>query len=75
MPGRADRPRRVRVPPDAEDTLLTLTFRDAEDGGTELRLEHERITREPPSTSQSVNAGWSQTLAKLQALYDKESDA
>ena len=58
--------------PDAEETLLTITFRDAEGGGTELRLEHERITLAPPLDDQSVDAGWSQTLAKLAALYDKE---
>jgi uncharacterized protein YndB with AHSA1/START domain len=57
---------------DGEDTLLTLTFRDDESGGTALRLEHERITYGSPLDDRSVNAGWSQTLAKLQALYDKE---
>jgi uncharacterized protein YndB with AHSA1/START domain len=55
---------------DSLDTLLTLTFRDAEGGGTQLRLEHERITLEPPLDGQSVDSGWSQTLAKLQALFD-----
>ncbi|MDA0161450.1 SRPBCC domain-containing protein [Solirubrobacter ginsenosidimutans] len=55
---------------DGLDTLLTLTFRDAEGGGTQLRLEHERITLEPPLDGQSVDTGWSQTLAKLQALFD-----
>jgi uncharacterized protein YndB with AHSA1/START domain len=57
---------------DAEDTLLTLTFRDAEGGGTALRLQHERITLAPPLDTSSVETGWGQTLAKLQALYDKE---
>ena len=33
---------------DGEDTLLTLTFRDAEGGGTELHLQHERIMLRPP---------------------------
>jgi uncharacterized protein YndB with AHSA1/START domain len=60
--------------PDAEETLLTVTFRDAEDGRTALRLEHQRITLAPPLDDQSVDAGWSQTLAKLQAIYDKEDD-
>jgi uncharacterized protein YndB with AHSA1/START domain len=58
---------------DAEDTLLTLTFADAQpgvdDGGTALRLQHERITLHPPLDGRSVDTGWSQTLAKLQALY------
>jgi uncharacterized protein YndB with AHSA1/START domain len=58
--------------PEAEETLLTLTFRDAGGGGTRLRLEHERITLAPPLDERSVDAGWGQTLAKLQALYDKE---
>jgi uncharacterized protein YndB with AHSA1/START domain len=58
--------------PDAEETLLTLTFRDADGGGTALRLEHERITLAPPLDTRSVDTGWGQTLAKLQALYDKE---
>ena len=61
-----------RFAPGAEDTLLTVTFRDAEGGGTDLRLEHERITLTPPLDSQSVDAGWSQTLAKLAAYFDKE---
>jgi uncharacterized protein YndB with AHSA1/START domain len=62
-----------RFHPTAEETLLTLTFADAEDGGTQLRLEHERITFEGPLTGESVNEGWSQTLAKLQALYEGEA--
>ena len=57
-----------RFYPTAEDTLLTVTFRDAEGGGTQLRLEHERITYEGELDTRSVDAGWSQTLAKLQAL-------
>jgi uncharacterized protein YndB with AHSA1/START domain len=52
----------------ASETLLTLSFSDAEDGGTRLRLEHERLTHEGQLTDQNVNEGWSQTLAKLQAL-------
>jgi uncharacterized protein YndB with AHSA1/START domain len=55
--------------PTAAETLLTVTFSDAEGGGTRLRLEHERITGEGLS-GQNVNEGWSQTLAKLQALYE-----
>jgi uncharacterized protein YndB with AHSA1/START domain len=61
-----------RFGPGAEDTLLTVTFRDAEGGGTDLRLEHERITLAPPLDNQSVDAGWTQTLAKLAAYFDKE---
>jgi uncharacterized protein YndB with AHSA1/START domain len=60
-----------RFHPDAEDTLLTLTFRDAGIGGTALRLEHQRITLEPPLDDQSVDTGWGQALKKLQALYEE----
>jgi uncharacterized protein YndB with AHSA1/START domain len=61
-----------RFAPGAEETLLTVTFRDAEGGGTDLRLEHERITLTPPLDDQSVDTGWSQALAKLAAYFDKE---
>ncbi len=62
-----------RFHPEAEETLLTLTFGDTGDGQTALRLEHQRITLTPPLDTQSVDTGWSQTLAKLQAFYDKEN--
>jgi len=62
-----------RFHPDASPTLLTLTFADVE-GGTRLRLEHERIPGEGVQTGQNVNEGWSQTLAKLQA-YCEGADA
>ena len=57
--------------PEAEETLFIVTFRDAA-GGTDLTLEHERITHMPPLDTQSVEAGWGGALRKLQALYDKE---
>ena len=57
--------------PDAEETLFAVTFRDAA-GGTDLTLEHERITHMPPLDMQSVETGWGGALRKLQALYDKE---
>jgi uncharacterized protein YndB with AHSA1/START domain len=57
----------------AEDTTLTLTFSDAEGGGTTLLLEHERITTEGNVNDQSVNVGWGQTLAKLQAFCETSS--
>jgi uncharacterized protein YndB with AHSA1/START domain len=56
--------------PEAEETKLTVTFSDSEDGGTALRLDHERITTEGTLDNQSVNVGWGQTLAKLQALLE-----
>jgi uncharacterized protein YndB with AHSA1/START domain len=59
---------------DDEDTLLTLTFRDADDGGTALRLEHQRITLSPPLDGRSVDTGWTQALAKLQAYFEEEEE-
>ena len=56
--------------PEAQESTLTLTFADAEGGGTALRLEHERIDVEGTLDTQSVNIGWGQTLAKLQALCE-----
>jgi uncharacterized protein YndB with AHSA1/START domain len=56
--------------PEAQETKLTITFNDAEGGGTALRLEHERITVEGTINDQSVNVGWGQTLAKLQAFCE-----
>ena len=55
------------------ETLLSLTFADAVDGGTLLRLSHERITGDG-LTGRNVNEGWSQTLAKLQALIEGGSE-
>ena len=59
---------------DAEDTLLTLTFRDTEGGGTALRLQHERITLSPPLDGRSVDTGWTQALAKLARTSNSDFD-
>lgn len=59
--------------PSAEETRLTITFGDAEDGGTALRLHHERITVEGDLNATSVRVGWGQTLAKLQAFIESAS--
>jgi uncharacterized protein YndB with AHSA1/START domain len=56
--------------PSAEETKLTISLGDAEGGGTVLRLEHERITVEGDLNTTSVNVGWGQTLAKLQAFIE-----
>ena len=56
--------------PEAHETKLTVTFSDAEGGGTALRLQHERITVEGTLDTQSVNVGWGQTLAKLQKFLE-----
>jgi uncharacterized protein YndB with AHSA1/START domain len=55
------------------DTLLTLTLRDAADGGTELRLVHANVTVAPPITGESVEYGWNAVLEKLNTLYEKRS--
>ena len=57
-------------PSEREDTLLTVTLRDAPGGGTEVRFEHERITLAPPNFDRpGVNAGWTSVLDKLETLY------
>jgi len=56
--------------PSAEETRLTITLADADGGGTALRLDHERITAEGTLNGESVNIGWGQTLAKLQAFCE-----
>ncbi len=57
----------------AQETKLTISFSDAEGGGTVLRLDHERITIEGDLNTTSVNIGWGQTLAKLQAFLENAS--
>ena len=57
----------------AEETKLTITFNDAAGGGTALRLDHEQITVEGDLDTTSVNVGWGQTLAKLQAFIESSS--
>ena len=53
---------------DAEETLLTVTFRDAPDGGTEVTLDHQRVPLEGPLNEQSVDAGWNSVLDKLEGV-------
>lgn len=54
-----------------EVTQFTVTFRDAGEGATEVRLEHERMTLAPPRDQQSVNAGWTGVLDKLEDLFER----
>jgi uncharacterized protein YndB with AHSA1/START domain len=61
-----------RFDPEAEETKLTLTFSDADRGGTLLRLDHERITTGGSIDTQSVNVGWGQTLSKLQVFCETQ---
>lgn len=56
--------------PEGRETKLTITLRDAEGGRTALRLNHERLTIEGELDTRSVNVGWGQTLAKLQAFCE-----
>jgi uncharacterized protein YndB with AHSA1/START domain len=61
--------------PSAEETRLTIMLSDADGGGTALRLEHERIPVEGTVNGESVNAGWGQTLAKLQIYCETSSQS
>jgi uncharacterized protein YndB with AHSA1/START domain len=56
--------------PEGDETKLTIRLSDAQGGGTVVKLEHERITVEGTVNDQSVNIGWGQTLAKLQAFCE-----
>jgi uncharacterized protein YndB with AHSA1/START domain len=51
------------------DSLLTITLREAPDGGTELTLVHERLDalREAlPDVADNVGRGWELALDKLE---------
>jgi uncharacterized protein YndB with AHSA1/START domain len=54
-----------------DDTVLTLTLRDAAAGGTELKLVHTKITLTPPFDERSVDYGWGGALDHLDALYER----
>lgn len=54
--------------PEAEETLLTVTLRDAPGGGTEVHLDHQNITADGPLHEQSVDAGWNSVLDKLEGI-------
>jgi len=53
---------------DAEETLLTVTFRDAPAGGTEVTLDHQRVPFDGPLNEQSVDTGWNSVLDKLEGV-------
>jgi uncharacterized protein YndB with AHSA1/START domain len=53
---------------DAEETLLTVTLRDAPGGGTEVSLDHQRVPLTGPLNEQSVDAGWNSVLDKLEGV-------
>jgi uncharacterized protein YndB with AHSA1/START domain len=58
--------------PQGEPSTLTISFADAE-GGTLVRLDHQRITMGGGADVQSVNVGWGQVLAKLQTFGESET--
>ena len=54
--------------PDAEDTLVTVALRDV-DGGTEIKLTHERFPTE--AIRDAHQHGWTGSLDKLVRLLEK----
>lgn len=52
-------------PGEREESLLTVTLREAASGGTELKLVHSRL-----ADGEGVHDGWSEALDKLMALYE-----
>jgi uncharacterized protein YndB with AHSA1/START domain len=52
-----------------DDTVLTVSLRDADTGGTELRLVHSKVTLTPPIDEPSVSFGWNAVLDKLETIY------
>jgi uncharacterized protein YndB with AHSA1/START domain len=56
------------------DSLLTVTFAEAPDGGTELTLVHERLDelREAlPEVADAVSRGWTSALDKLARSFEE----
>jgi uncharacterized protein YndB with AHSA1/START domain len=55
---------------DGEETVLTVTLRDVPDGRTEVVLDHQNLTASGPINEQSVDAGWTSVLDKLEGVAD-----
>lgn len=53
-----------------EVTHFEVSFRDVGEG-TEVRLLHERITVDDPRNPESVDAGWTGVLDKLEAHFER----
>jgi uncharacterized protein YndB with AHSA1/START domain len=49
-----------------ENTLLTITFRETAEGGTDVTLVHERLAS---ATAEDVSGGWSGALDRLEELF------
>lgn len=54
-----------------DDSVLTLTLRDAEQGGTDVRLVHSQLERVGPIDESSVSYGWNGALDKLTTLGER----
>jgi uncharacterized protein YndB with AHSA1/START domain len=58
------------------DSLLTVTFRETPDGGTELTLVHERLEElqaQRPDIADNVERGWEMVLDKLVAMAGEQA--
>jgi len=67
-------PDRAREP--SYDSLLTVTLREAPDGGTILTLVHERLgalAAAMPHVAENVGPGWDSALGKLAAAAVAEA--
>ncbi len=61
----------------AFDSLLTVTLREAPDGGTVLTLVHERLddlAAALPGVARNVGPGWEDVLGKLASLVGGNAD-
>ena len=59
--------RTIPAPAEREESLLTVTLREAEPGATALTLVHARLT-----DVEGVDEGWGEALDRLEALYEEE---
>jgi uncharacterized protein YndB with AHSA1/START domain len=62
---------------EAFDSLLTVTLREAQDGGTVLTLVHERLddlAAALPGVARNVGPGWEDVLGKLTGLLKGDAD-
>jgi uncharacterized protein YndB with AHSA1/START domain len=60
------------------DSLLTVTFRAAPDGGTALTLVHERLddlAAALPGVARNIGPGWEDVLGKLADMLGKSGQA
>lgn len=55
---------------DPQESLLTITLREAAPGATLLTLVHDRLGVHPPEDRESVRGGWTGALDKLASIYE-----